>query len=192
MPASPNPDRISPKDGGDAEFVAYCIERAHFAYGLYSLEKGENRFGQYFENAVSLFEKSQKYEKEFIEKALNSHHLDEMRRYEIALTEIHSKRPTKEIQEALSLIMVRRVIGMYNKRQMNTKGTEVTILKALKLDPENELARVTLKNMQIDIEMEEFAQAISRHKMNKACRIAAKSEHQGSKRRIFRVYGTQS
>jgi len=168
-----------------SEFVEYCTERVHFSYGLYCLEKGDNRFVRYFESAAPLFEKAPDYEKMVIEKALVCHRLEEIGRYETALSEIHSKRPGPEIRSALSLVMVRRGIGMYNKHQINSKNMEAVLKKALKLNPENELARVTLRSMQVDIEMEALGKAINKHKMNKACRIAANSKNQEVKSEFF-------
>jgi len=176
------PELYDPKE---AEFVKYCTERVHFSYGLYCLEKGDNRFVRYFESAMPLFEKAPDYEKMVIEKSLACHRLEEIGRYENALSEIHSKRPGPEIRNALSLVMVRRGIGMYNKHQINSKNMEVILKKALQHNPENELARVTLRSMQVDIEMEALGKAINKHKMNKACRIAADSENKEVKSEFF-------
>jgi tetratricopeptide (TPR) repeat protein len=176
------PEVYDPKE---AEFVRYCTERVHFSYGLYCLEKGDSRFARYFESAAPLFEKAPDYEKMVIEKALVCHRLDEIGRYENALSEIHSKRPGPEIRNALSLVMVRRGIAMYNKHQLNSKNMEAILKKALKLNPENELARVTLRSMQVDIEMEALGKAINKHKMNKACKIAADSENHEVRSEFF-------
>ncbi|GEM_PF-922987 len=173
------------KEQKDAEFIAYCIERVHFAYGLYCLKKGDGRSARYFENAAVLFEKSPKYEKDFIEKTFECRDTDELGRYENALNEIYSKRPTKEITEALSLTMVRRAVRLYNARQLNIKAAEAVVVKAMSLNPDNELARTTLERMQVDIEMEELFKAISKHKMNKACQIAAKSQIQEVRDEFF-------
>ncbi len=159
------------------EFVTYCIERVYFEYGLYCLEKGEPGIGRYFETAAALFEKSPEYEKSFIDKAMSSDHLHEMQWYENALTDIYAKRPVKKIGEALSIIMARRAIRMQNKRQLSLRGTEAVLKKALKLNTDNELARTSLESMQAELDLEDLIRAIEKHKINKACQIAVKSQH---------------
>ncbi len=159
------------------EFVIYCIERVYFEYGLYCLEKGEPGMGRYFETAAALFEKSPEYEKAFIDKAMSSVDLHEMQWYENALSDIYSKRPVKKIGEALSIIMARRAIRMQNKRRLSLRGTEAVLKKALKLDTDNELARSSLESMQVELDLEDLIRAIEKHKINKACQIAVKSQH---------------
>jgi hypothetical protein len=175
-----------PQAGPDNdEFTAYGIERAHFAYALYCLEKGDSRFAPYFENALALFEKSPEYEKQFINRALDTHDIDEMQRYETALGEILQKYPKQEIRKALAELMIRRAVRMHNKRKLTIKATEATIRKALKVDPENEYAKMAMENMQVEVEMEELFKAISKRKMNKACRIAGSSKHEEIRDEFF-------
>ena len=50
--------------------------------------------------------------------------------------------------------------------------------KALALDPENEHARGNLNDTKVDLERISLIKALDRHKMNKACKIAAESEYQ--------------
>lgn len=165
-------------DAGESEFVDYCVERVQFACGLHCLEKGEGLPGQYIETAVNLFNKASKYEKELIDKAIDSHEPDKLRLYEDVLSELHSRRPTKGINDALSLVMSRRAIMMYNMGQINPKVLNTTIRKALKLNPENEFARGLLGHVKINVEIEELNHALDRHKMGKACRIAATSKNE--------------
>jgi len=53
-----------------------------------------------------------------------------------------------------------------------------TLRKALALDPENEHARGNLNDTKVDLERISLIKALDRHKMNKACKIAAESEYQ--------------
>jgi len=167
------------------EFLTYCVERVHFAYGLHCLEKGDNQAVRYFDTAAALFEKSPKYEKIFIDKAIDTHKADLIRLYENALNDIHAKHPTRGIKKALSLVMVRHAIDRHNQGQISLKSVKALIKKALKLDPENELGLNTLKSMQVSMEMEELRKAIRKHKINRACQIAAKSEHSDVKESFF-------
>ncbi len=170
---------------GEAEFVKYGVERVNFAYGLHCLEKGEPRAARYFESAADLFKKSRRYEKEFTDKAITCHDLDQMEQYEDALADIHTKRPSEAIKDALSLTMVRRAIRLYNHRRLNIKAAEAVVAKALMINPDNDLARSTLERMKVDLDMEELIKAINKFKMNKACQVAAKSKHQEVKEEFF-------
>lgn len=165
-------------DAGESEFVGYCVERVQFACGLHCLEKGEGLPGPYIETAVDLFNKASKYEQELIDKAIDSNEPDKLRVYEDVLSELHSRRPTKGIKDTLSLVMSRRAIIMYNMHRMNLKALNTTIRKALKLNPENEFARGLLSHVKINVEIKELDQALSRHKMGKACKLAATSENE--------------
>ncbi len=172
-------------ESSDSEFTDYCMERVMFEYGLYCLEKGKDNPERYFKTTASLFEKAPRYEQEFIDEAINHHEPDELRKYENILKAIHSKGSTKAIADALSLIMIRRSIVSYNMNQINPKILETTARKALKLNPENELAQGTLKDIRVDLEIEELFSAINKHAMDKACRIAVESEHQKVRESFF-------
>ena len=158
------------------EFSEYGIQRVYFAYGLHCLKKGDTPYGKYFENVALLFEKSPGYEKEFTDRAIDANG-SELQGYENALTEIYSIRPSDTVREALSLVMVRYALNMFKKRKFTLKSTEARIKKAMKLNPKNEFGLAALDEMQLNLEMERFANAIDRHKINKACQIATKSEY---------------
>lgn len=165
-------------DTAESEFVDYCVERVQFACGLHCLEEGEGLPRRYIETVLNLFNKTSKYEQELIGKAIDSHEPDKLRLYEDVLSELHSRRPTKGIKDALSLVMSRRAIIMFNMRQINSKVLNTTIRKALKLNPENEFARGLLGHVKTNVEIEKLNHALNRHKMGKACRIAAMSENE--------------
>lgn len=166
-----------PGTGDGEEFVDYGARKVSFACGLHCLEKGENPPRQYAETATALFDMAPSYERQFIEHALNAHELDKMRCYEKVLHDIHSKRPSKQIEEALSLVMSRRALDLYNRRLIIPKSLEIILTEALALNPENELARGNLNDLQVVFKIQALDQAMSRNKMNKACKIAAESEH---------------
>ncbi|MCK4485425.1 MAG: hypothetical protein KAU38_01520 [Desulfobacterales bacterium] len=124
-----------------------------------------------------------------IEKAMDADEPDDLRRYEEVLSDIHKKRPSKPIKEALSLVMSRRAIEMYNQRLINPKTLETISRKALILDPDNELARGNLNDVQIDLEVQALGKALDKHKMNKACQIATASEYQEVPDAFFEFMG---
>ncbi|GAH63333.1 unnamed protein product, partial [marine sediment metagenome] len=90
------------------------------------------------------------------------------------------------IVDALSLVMSKRGILMYNADQIGIKLLVTTTRKALELNPENELARSTLDGVQVDLEIEELFMAMNNHKMNRACRLAVESKHQEVRDAFFK------
>ena len=166
------------------EFEAYAVRRVHFACVLDDLEKGEESSGPFLESAVPLFETSPMYEKILTDRALDAqkHQLGE---YENALSGIHSERPSKAIRTALSLLVVRNALGMFKKRKIDIKATEARVRRAMALDPGNEFAQAALKEMRVNLEMEELVSAIDARKVNRACRLAAKSEYEDVKEAFF-------
>jgi len=163
--------------GSEAEFVEFCIERVKFEHGLYCVEKGEAISSRHFKSAPTLFDKVPRYEKELIDKAVDCYEADILLRFEEVISYIHSKRSTKEIRETLSLVMSKRGISLFNTDRMNLKNLKITIKKALKLDPENEFARGALNDAQDDLDVMELVNAMDKHKMNKACQLAAESKN---------------
>ncbi|MDL1968186.1 MAG: hypothetical protein LWW97_06465 [Deltaproteobacteria bacterium] len=158
------------------EFATYGMLKVKFFYGLYCLEIGERQLRQCFDTVPALFDISSDYEKKLIEKAIEFYELDELNRFEEVLNIIHIKRPSKEIKDALSLVMSRRAIEMYNKNLINDKILNIILQKALALNPKNEHASVSLDDTKVDLELMALDKAIGKHKMNKACKIAVKSK----------------
>lgn len=167
-----------PNETNGDEFVDYGVKRVEFAYGLYCLENGGSKLGRYFEGSPSLFEISPGYEKELIEKAMNVYEIHKLTRYKEVLDVIHRIGPSKGIESALSIVMSRWAIEAYNDERINDKTLAITLRKALALDPENEHARGNLNDTKVDLERINLIKALDKHKMNKACKIAAESEYQ--------------
>ena len=158
------------------EFATYGMLKVKFFYGLYCLEIGERQLKQCFDTVWALFDISSDYEKKLIEKATECYELDELNRYEEALNIIYTKRPSKGIKEALSLVMSKRAIAGYNVRLINNKTLNIILQKALALNPKNEHARVSLDDSKIELKIIALDKAISKYKMNKACKIVVESK----------------
>ncbi|MBW2311217.1 MAG: tetratricopeptide repeat protein [Deltaproteobacteria bacterium] len=163
-------------EDGD-EFLDYSVKKVKFSWGLHQLGKGEDPPKQYGETATALFDMAPRYEKQFIENALNAHELDKMRCYEKVLRDIHRKRPSKQIKEVLSLVMSSCAIELYNQGMIIPRSLEITLTEALGLSPENELACGNLNDLHVFFKVQELEQAISKNKMNKACKMAAETEY---------------
>lgn len=158
------------------EFATYGMLKVNFFYGLYCLDIGERQLKRCFDTVSALFDISSDYEKKLIEKADECYELDELNRYEEALDIIYTRRPSKGIKEALSLVMSRRAIARYNVRLINNKTLNIILQKALALNPKNEHARVSLDDTKVDLELIALERALGKHKMNKACKIAVESK----------------
>ena len=132
-----------------------------------------------------LFNLSNKYENELITKALAAQEVKSLGRYETVLKAICARQSSQELKTALSWVMSLRVKILFATAQINLKVAEVAIKNALKLNPGNELAREGLKNIAIELELEELDKALAKHKMNKACQIAAASKSPEAKNLFF-------
>ena len=169
-----------PQERGSAEYREledYGIGRVKFAYGIHLLETGGQNPERYFKTLSFFFQKNSGYEHELISRAADSEDLNELQCYEKILHNIYSERQTELIAEALSLVITRRAILMYNEDRINVKVLQRSMVQALDLDPENEVARSTIDNTGCEGELEELHEALDSHKMSRAIRIASRSEH---------------
>lgn len=159
------------------EFEDYGIGTVKFAYGVYLLETGKKNPEYHFKTLPSFYRKNSKYELEIISMAANSDDLYELECYEKILHNIYSKSATARIAETLSLVISRRAVLLYNADQISVRGVHRSLIHALDLDPENEVARNALSDTAYAVEMVELHEALDGHKMSRAIRIAGGSEH---------------
>jgi len=166
--------------GGEAgdEFADWGIARVIFACGIHSMDKGEIPPREFPHMALALLNKAPRFEKILIDGAAKAEELKEQSRYEEVLAAIHTICPRKGLDQALSFVMSRRALEMYNKDHGNDKVLATTLRKALALDPENEHARGLLVDTKVDLECIEIEKALDGRKMSRACRIAKETEHQ--------------
>ncbi|MBI4678871.1 MAG: hypothetical protein HY748_14935 [Elusimicrobia bacterium] len=160
-----------------SEFVEYCADRVHFSYGLYRLEKGFSKPGRYLKRSARLFDLSPGYERELLRRAREVDGVDALVRWEAALREVCAAKPTQAIQAALSWVTTQRCLEMANDDHIGPEEVERGLKTALELDPANELARSTLGDNQIPLQLCQLTAALSKNKMNAAARLAAQSEH---------------
>ena len=175
--------QTSQKESSQNEFENYGMLKVKYAYGLFCLETGAEPPGRYFASGPELFAIAPDYATELVQKAEDVTEPDQLTRYEEALNGIYTQtlkergEPLVQIQKALSLVMSRRAVKLFNKRMMNNKTLSITLRKALKLNPQNEFARGTLEETKADLEILEMEKALNRFKMHKACKIAVDSEY---------------
>jgi len=174
-------------DGG--AFVDYGIGRVVFAYGLFCMENGERPPDRYAQSVANLMDAAPEYENQLIEKALDVVDIDPLRAYEEALHELHTRRPSKSLKDALSLVMSRRALEMSNAGLINNKVLTITLKKALTINPENEHARGLLDDACINQELIELEKALDRFKMNRACKIARETENDEVRKAFFLFLG---
>ncbi|MCP4627825.1 MAG: hypothetical protein GY850_30545 [bacterium] len=163
----------------------YAEKRVHFEFGLYCMENGDDRLNGYFKAAPALFDLAPGYEQKITEKALGIDNWDSLQIWEDALAYINEKRPSEAAQQELSLVMSRRAIAMGNQGKLSMKAVNIISGKALRLYPENEMARLTLRDTAITFEVNEICDAFNRHKLGKASRLARESEYQQVRDQYF-------
>ncbi len=165
------------------KFDAYGILKVRYSYGLYCLETGAEMPGRYFDVAPELFAIAPHYAADLVKNAEDADELDDMNRYEDALNGVYTQtqkdksEPLVEIEKALSYVMSRRALEMFNKNLMNNKTLATTLQKALKLHPDNDFAHGLLEETKADLEILEMEKALNRFKMHKACKIAVESQY---------------
>lgn len=173
---------------GDA-FVDYGIGRVLFAYGLFCMENGERPPDRYAQSVANLMEAVPEYENQLVEKALDVAEMDPLRAYEEALHDLHARRPSKSLDDTLSLVMSRRALEMSFEGLINNKVLTMTLNKALAINPENEHARGLLEDAGTNQEIIELERALDRFKMNRACKIARETENDEVRKAFFLFFG---
>ncbi|MEA2083771.1 MAG: hypothetical protein U9O82_05915 [Thermodesulfobacteriota bacterium] len=164
---------------GRDEFTEFAVLRIQFEYGLHCLHSGNVKDAvKYLTLATPLFDKASGPEKELTGNAFDIYEASSLQHYEEVLKAVRKKRQSTEINKALSTIMTGRAIDLHNNNSINIKALSVSLRKALTLYPENEMARIAMRDVDCDLEIIKLRQAISRRKMNKACRIVLDSEYE--------------
>ena len=176
-----------PKESENHEFMDYAEKRVHFEFGMYCLEKGEGRLNGFFKAAQALFDLAPVYEKKFTEKALEIDEWETLQIWEDALSYLNEKRPSEAVRQALSLVMCRRAMTLCNQGKLSMKAMKMISRKALRLHPENEMARCTLQDVTINFEVKAIYNAFNRNKLGRASRIALESEHQQVRDKYFEL-----
>lgn len=169
---------------GDA-FLDYGIGRVLFAYGLFCMKNGEMPPDRYAQSVATLMGAVPEYENQLVERALEAEELNPLRAYEEALQELNARRPSKILNDALSLVMSRRALEMSHAGLINNKVLTMALNKALEINPENEHARGLLEDADTNQELMELEKALDRFKMNRACRIARETKNDEVRKLFF-------
>ncbi len=174
-------------NAGD-EFIAWAILRVIFVCGIHSMNKGESPRKSFPDVAVALLDQVPRFEKELIDGAAKAEEVKQLSRYEEVLAAIHAIYPQKELDQALSYVMSRRALKMYNADHGNDKILAIALQKALALDPENEHARTVLADARMELERMEMGKALDAYKMGRACKIAMETEHEKVRAGFFEFF----
>ena len=156
------------------EFTEYVMRLVEFEAGQTAINNNERDYLKYFASTPALFESAPSIEKRFSDYLLKyggDHTID----YEKVLAFIYTKRQSSAIAEPLSLMMTESAIMRYNDKKLNNTQTKVILEKALDIFPDNSLAIETLEQTKTELEIKSIYNAISKHKLNKAAKIAVKS-----------------
>jgi len=174
-------------ESGD-EFTDYARGRVFFAHGLLCLKRGAGPPDEYPGSMVALFETAPEYEKQFIAEALDAEGTNVLQRFEEALMNIHDRRASDALAEALSLVMSRRAVEMISQKLINEKVFSMRLKKALKINPENEHARGLLRDSESNLEMMALEKALDRYKMSSACKIVVESKSDVVREAFFEFF----
>ena len=167
------------------DFIEYAAERVHFEFGVHCLENGESQVVHYFKSTPELFETAPDLERGFTDKVLAVEEWENLAPYENVLMSIYEKRASDVVRQALSLVMTRRAVAAFNNDHMTLKALKAVTVRALKICPENEMARATLRSTLIDLETQAVIKSFNRKKSARAGRIARDSEYPEVRNRYF-------
>ncbi len=173
---------------GDDEFSLWAIRRVTFAAGVQAMNRGENPPRGFADMATELINQVHHFSRELVDGALKAEDQRILSRYEESLAAMRAIKPRKDLDQALSYVMSRRALKMYNRNLINDKIMANSLRDALSLYPENEHARGLLADTRKDLESIELNKALDAHKMGRACRIALETEHQEVREEFFEYF----
>ena len=172
------------------EFIDYATQLTYFNYGIACIDNGERRFKRYLNRASDLLRSVPDLCKAFIEKTLEIDEWEDLLIYEEALEYLNLQQSSTDIRRTLSMVMIRRAVAMANNGGLGDKAVRITAEKAVKLYPENEMARRVLNDARMNQEIGMVCDALSRHKLGKASRLAERSQFPEVRKRYFEFVGT--
>jgi tetratricopeptide (TPR) repeat protein len=177
-----------PVGEAEDEFLEWGVTRVMFSYGLHCMDHGKRPPRGYPDTALAVLDQAPRFVNELIDGAKRAVRLDQLSRYEEFLTAVCEAGPREGLDKALSFVMSRRALEMYNQDLINHKVLAMNLRKALALDPSNEHARGLLVETRVDLECAELQKALNGHKMGRACRIASESAHQEVRDLFFEFF----
>ncbi len=181
---------LLPRDAGGDTFVTYGIRKVRFGYGLWCLESGTGNPVPHFQDSHELLAKAPGLEHSLVERIAQVEGRKKLRRYEEVLAAIHRRRASPELGKALALVMTRRALEESRWNQVSLRTAQNNVRRALALDPDNEEARLALDDITRDLELIELDHALNRHKMNRACALAAGSSFEEVREELFACLGS--
>ncbi len=167
------------------EFTEYVRGRVFFADGLSCMARGKRPPDDYENTMLVFFETAPEYEDQLISAALDAKNVNVLQRFEEALTGIYDRSHSRQLAIALSFVISRRAIEMVSQNLINEKVFYLSLKKALEINSENEHARGLLKDSESNLDMMALDEALSRMKMNKACKIVSESDSDVVRRAFF-------
>ncbi|XCN75248.1 MAG: hypothetical protein Q3M24_11110 [Candidatus Electrothrix aestuarii] len=94
------------------------------------------------------------------------------------LSELHKYAfSTEAVKKALSTVLTHQAVLLHNIGAVDAKVLLTSMEKAVTLNPEDEFARVTFDDVQMDAEIHSLHQTMSSGQLDKASRIAQKSSY---------------
>ena len=177
---------LQPQD----KFTRFALLFINFSCGVYHLHRGEEKSAlKHLNQAPELLHISPELEKVLIGTIYEVEDDGKLQAYENIFTKIARQYSSSSLNQALSLVMSRLSIAKANAEKMPAAVLKINLQKALQLDPENELARVSLNEALIADEIEQIYTALNNFKSNRAASIAARSNFTEVKECFFECLG---
>ncbi len=179
----PKKNKKSKKSKKKAElFFSYGLARLKIACGLHALEHG-----QYAEaediliNLLPLPPHTSALEKDLLTA------LDQDDNYSVpgwlvvtvyVLSELHRHAPSKAVKKTFCSVLTHQAVLLHNTRSIDGQALLHSMEQAIRLNPDDPLARTTLDDARMDAEICSLHQTMSAGKLAQASKIAQKSSYQ--------------
>ncbi|MCI5143316.1 MAG: hypothetical protein D3909_16650, partial [Candidatus Electrothrix sp. ATG1] len=170
-------------------FFTYGRAQVNIACGLHSLDQGDYEEAEkILSDILPLPEQCLGLEQELLT------FLDQEDRYSDpdwlavavhVLSELHKHCPAETVKRAFCSVLTQQAVLLHNAGAIDSKGLLTSLERAVKLNPADDFARITLDDARMDEEILALHQTMSAGKLAKASRIAQKSSFQEVEDQFF-------
>jgi len=127
---------------------------------------------------LELFKMSPFYKKNFKDFVQMEHGPEVLGHFEDLLTQFIEIRPLREWKELKSVLMARRVALLLGQNRIDAERAKKVLLAALELYPRNQLARMIMIDIEINLETWQIEKLVGQNRLQEAGRLAVKSRHE--------------
>ena len=160
---------LLPKQAPD-EVSAYCRQRVLFRCAMRQADRGEKQTKRWFLEALPLLQQYDRYRDELIELAMSDLEDKAYAGLAEAMEALSKHIQAPKFLKAAAYVMSIHAIQLRHAG-MSISASEKLFKKALRFDPESELAKTSLQKLQKDICWEQVSKAMKQQNLTKAATL---------------------